>query len=180
MANWFFKEYLIYFHFWLMFRENGEYLTNLKNSKFGLSEKMAVWSVEMTYIVFLHLLNLVQLSITKSWLILAPGWILAISHIQDVWILQIFVIPPHYVGGLWRTRKLWIFHFRPRYLNAKHICDIECLNFFCVLDVPIFSVLHQPKHQNSVKILKKLSNITIFRKHLNLRQFHQYLLFCSF
>ena len=105
--------------------------------------------------------NPIQLPITNSALIIVSTWFLDIINIENIWKSANFSgTTSNFVCGVWAPCKLWVFKFFERYLKLRHYFDIICLNFFYILDGPIFVDLHQVKFQHNCVFLRYFVNST--------------------
>ena len=94
MSNRFLEEYLIYFNFWLMQRENVQYVANSKNYWYrSESEKSGLWVKKTCGGNYFHL-NQIHVHITNSSLILVFGAFGQAEYIEDIWKFPIFPWPP--------------------------------------------------------------------------------------
>jgi hypothetical protein len=112
MNNRFLEEYLIYFNFWLMQRENVQYVANSKNYWYrSESEKSGLWVKKTCEGNYFHL-NQIHVPITKSSLILVFGAFGQAEHIEDIWKIPIFPWPPPQMRVLFKLLQnvqFWLF-----------------------------------------------------------------------
>ena len=112
MNNRFLEEYLIYFNFWLMQRENVQYVANSKNYWYrSESEKSGLWVKKTCEGNYFHL-NQIHVPITKSSLILVFGAFGQAEYIEDIWKFPIFPWPPPQMRVLFKllqNAQFWLF-----------------------------------------------------------------------
>ena len=111
MSNRFLEEYLIYFNFWLMQRENVQYVANSKNYWYrSESEKSGLWVKKTCGGNYFHL-NQIHVHITNSSLILVFGAFGQAEYIEDIWNFPIFPCPPQMrvLFKLLQNGQFWLF-----------------------------------------------------------------------
>ena len=162
MNNQFVEEYLIYLNFWLMQRENVQYVANSKNYWYrSESEKSGLWVKKTCGGNYFHL-NQFHVHITKSSLILVSGAFGQAGHIEDIWKFPIFPCPPK-CASCSKFFKMSNFDYFDKFLKIH--TDLRWLmsQKFYFDDGPIFTDLHQVEFSRSDILSWKISKIVDFQ-----------------